>query len=293
VAGPPGAEGCGYWPIARKSREGVKPGAVGGRPRPYGSTVRGRELRHLTDLVAHLARRQIDAQHRLTVLGWLWPLARTVAQLAVLVFVFSRVLDLGIEDYALFVFTGLLVWSWHSAGLSEAAHSLERGRHLVFTPRFPDVALPLVAVAAPLVDLLVAMPVLLALLLVDGRLEATALLAVPVLVALGAYTAGLGMAAASLNVLLRDVKNLVGVALMLLFYLTPIFYGLRNVPGELSWVLEANPMTHYVTGVRDVLFEGRLPDARSALVIGLAGPAAFVAGLLVFRRLQPRFVDEL
>src|SRR5919202_293058 len=125
--------------------------------------------RHLADLVAHLVRRQLDSAHRLTVLGWLWPLVRQLAQLAVLVFLFSKVLDLGIADYPVFVFTGLIVWTWFQTAMLEATRSLQTGRHLVFSPHFPDVALPLVAVAAPLVDLLMALPVLLVLLAVEGR----------------------------------------------------------------------------------------------------------------------------
>ena len=241
----------------------------------------------------HLARRQVDSQHRLTLLGWLWPLVRQLAQLGVLVFLFSKVLDLGIEDYPLFVFTGLMVWSWFLTGLNDATSSLEDNRHLVFTPRFPDIALPLVAVAAPVIDLLLALPVLLAFLVVEGRLEAPALLLPAILAGLLAFSAGLGMALSALNVFLRDTKNLVSVGLLMLFYLTPIFYGLRNVPAEFAWVLDLNPMTHYVTAVRDVLFEGRVPDAGTALAVGLVGPVAAALGILVFRRLQPRFVDEL
>ena len=249
--------------------------------------------RHLTDLVLHLVRRQLDAAHRLTVLGWLWPLARQVAQLAVLVFLFSKVLDLGIDDYPVFVFTGLVVWTWFSTGLTEATRSLETGRHLVFSPRFPDVALPLTAVAAPLVDLLMALPVLLGLLIAEGRLEATALLFPLVLVATFGFAAGLGMLAGAVNVFFRDTANIVGVGLLAAFYVTPVFYGLRNVPERFAWVLHVNPMTAYVEASRAVLFDGVLPSGRDTLIGLVAAVVALAVGALVFRRLQPRFVDEL
>ena len=255
--------------------------------------MRTREARHLLDLVVHLARRQIDAQHRLTLLGWLWPLARQLAPRVVLVFLFSKVIDLGIRDFGMFVFSGLIVWTWFSNGLSDATRSLSSGRHLVFTPRFPDVALPLVAVAVPIVDLLLVLPILLGLLVADGRLETTALLLPLVLLALMVFLAGLGMAAAALNVHFRDMTNIVSVGLLVLFYLTPVFFGLRNVPERFEWVLELNPMTHFVVAARDVLFDGTLPDATSVLVMGLVAPVAAAAGYLLFRRLQPTFVDAL
>jgi lipopolysaccharide transport system permease protein len=249
--------------------------------------------RQLGDLVRHLVRRQLDSQHRFTVLGWLWPLVRQGAQLAVLVFLFSKVLDLGIPDYPLFVFTGLLVWTWFQTGLTEATRSLETGRHLVFSPRFPDVALPLVAVAAPLVDLLMALPILLVLLIAEGHLGPTALLFPAVLAAVFAFTAGLGMLCAAANVFFRDVTNIVGLALLAAFYVTPVFYGLRNVPERFAWVLHANPMTAYVETARALLIEQQLPTVRD-VAIGLAAAAlALALGGRAFRRLQPRFVDEL
>ena len=79
---------------------------------------------HFYELVAHLARRELNAQHRWTVLGWAWPLTRQLAQLAVLVFVFSKLFDLGIDNYAVFVFTGLIAFSWFTLGRPGAAHSV-------------------------------------------------------------------------------------------------------------------------------------------------------------------------
>ena len=252
-----------------------------------------RDTRHLTDLVLHLVRRQVDAQHRLTLFGWLWPLVRQLAQLAVLVFLFAKVIDLGIDDYALFVFSGLIAWSWFSSGLADATRSLVANRHLVFTPRFPDLALPLVAAAAPLVDLLLVLPILLVVLALDARLEVEVLLLIPILAAQLVFLSGVGMAAAALNVFFRDTVYIVGIVLLVLFYLTPVFFGLRNVPDRFEWVLELNPMTHFVLAVRAVLFDGALPELTSVLVIAAVAPLTALAGFLLFRRLQPSFVDAL
>jgi len=257
------------------------------------ATSAARSRRHLVDLVLHLARRQLESAHRFTLLGWLWPLARQLAQLGVLVFLFSNVLDLGIEDFGLFVFAGLLVWSWFQSAVTAATSVLITDRHLVFSSRFPTIALPLVAVAVPLVDVLIALPVLLVLLAVDGRLEATALL-LPLLLGLQfAITAGVALLAAPLNVYFRDVENVVGVGLLLLFYLTPVFYGLKNVPERFHWLLELNPLTPLVTSVRAVLMDGRLPDAGDLAALAAVGVVLVAAGLWTFRRLEPDLVDEL
>jgi lipopolysaccharide transport system permease protein len=252
-----------------------------------------RSRRHLVDLVIHLARRQLESAHRFTLLGWLWPLARQLVQLAVLVFLFSSVLDLGIEDFALFVFTGLLIFSWFQNAVTAATAVLERERHLVFSARFPTIALPLVAVAVPLVDVLIALPVLVVMLAAEGRLEATALL-LPGLLALEfVLTAGVALLVAPLSVYFRDVPNIVSLGLLLLFYLTPVFYGLKNVPERFHWMLELNPLTPLVTAVRAVMLEGRLPAAGDVLTVAAVAAVAAAAGLWTFRRLEPDMVDEL
>jgi ABC-type polysaccharide/polyol phosphate export permease len=249
--------------------------------------------RRLWELVPHLTRRQLESEHRLTLLGWLWPLTRQLALLGVIVLVFSAVLDLGIEDYALFVFTGLIAWSAFSGGVSAATTSLITGRHLVFTPGFPSAALPLVAVAAATVDLLVALPVLLFLLVLDGRLELSAMLLPALLVLQFGLTAGVALAVSALNVRFRDVGNVVGVAILLLFYVTPIFYGVRNVPADLRWVLDINPVAAQVEATRAILLDGTLPAWQDLAFLGAFVPLLLAVGWWVFARLEPTFVDEL
>lgn len=252
-----------------------------------------RSPRHLFDLVLHLVRRELASAHRNTLLGWTWPLARQLAQLAVLVFLFSHVLHLHIEDYPAFVFAGLIVFSWFQAALVAAAYSVVSNAHFVTNPKFPMMALPLVAVAVPFFDVMMGLPILLVLLIGDGRLGETALL-LPLLIALQfVFTAGVALLTSTANVYFRDVQNVVVVLLLLLFYMTPIFYGLKNVPPQFHWVLRANPLTAFVNADRAVLFEGRLPATIDLAIAVAATLVALPLGLAVFRRFQPGFVDEL
>jgi lipopolysaccharide transport system permease protein len=249
--------------------------------------------RHLAHLVLHLVRRELSSAYRNTLIGWAWPLMRQLAQLAVLVFLFSHVLRLNIEDYPAFVFAGLIVFTWFQAALVGAAYSIVSNTHFVTNPKFPTIALPLVAVAVPFFDVLMALPVLLVLLAVPGRLSETALL-LPLLITLQfAFTAGVALMASALNVYIRDIQSIVVVGLLLLFYMTPIFYGLKNVPEQFHWVLRVNPLTAFVNADRAMLFDGRLPALIDISIALGATVLALASGLLVFRRLQPGFIDEL
>ena len=178
-------------------------------------------------------RREVDAAHHLTILGWARPLTRQLAQLAVLVFVFSRVLKLGIPDYPVFVFSGLIAWSWFATGTAKATGSLIEHRHLLFQPRFPARVVPIVAIVVPLVDVLFALPVLL-LMLGLGRGLALSVLDPATDRAPAACVDGrVRLLLAAASVFFRDMANLVGVALLLIFLdLTPVFYSRHNFPAS-------------------------------------------------------------
>jgi lipopolysaccharide transport system permease protein len=259
-------------------------------PAPAAAGASMARLRHLT---LHLAKRELDVTHRMTALGWAWPLVRQLALLGVLVFIFSNVLELGIDNYATFVFTGLIAWSWFATGITSATSSLVGQRHLLFQGRFPAVVLPVVALAVPLLDVLLALPVLLVLVATSQGLPWTVAL-VPLLIVMQfVLMAGLAWMAAALSVFFRDIPNLVGVGLLLLFYLTPVFYGLRNLPDKFQRVLQLNPLTTIVEAYRAALLGDPAPGAaRLAAVLGFSILVAIV-GFVSFQRVQGRFVDYL
>ena len=250
--------------------------------------------RSLAELVLHLAWREVSVSHRFTVLGWAWPLVRTLAQLGVLVFVFSNVLDLGIRNFPVFVFSGLVAWSWFSSAVSAGTSSLLAQRHLVFQPGFPVSVLPVVSVAVPLVDVVVALPVLLVMVATSGGLPASALFLPVLLLVQLVLCCGIAWLAAAAAVYLRDVRNVVGVGLVLLFYVTPVFYDREaSVPVEYHWILQLNPMTTLIEGWRTVLLEGRLPDAGPFALLAAVSVVLAVCSLWLFRRVAPNLVDEL
>lgn len=253
----------------------------------------GPTLGQLRELVIHLARREVSATHRDTLLGWAWPLVRQLVQLAVLVFVFSKVLDLRIKDYPAFVFSGLIAWNWFVNGLASATRSLLGNRHLVFQPRLPAVVVPIVAVAVPLVDVAIALPVLVVMLIVNGDLHASLPLLAPLLAVQLVLLAGLAWITAAASVYLRDVPNAVGLLLLLMFYVTPVYFSLGKVPPQYASVLEVNPMATLLESYRAVLLGDPFPGVLRFGITVVASVALAIGGLLLFRRLEPGFVDEL
>jgi ABC-type polysaccharide/polyol phosphate export permease len=98
---------------------------------------------------------------------------------------------------------------------------------------------------------------------------------------------------ATASVFFRDVPNVVGVALTLLFYVTPVFYSLRVVPEQFQWVLQVNPLATFLEGYRSAVLGDPLPGLGRILGVTVVAITLAAVGQHVLRRYQPRFSDYL
>jgi lipopolysaccharide transport system permease protein len=254
---------------------------------------RAHSARYLLDLTSHLVGRSLARRHRRSLLGWVWSLALPVAQLAIFSLVFGRILPLNVPNYASFLFIGISMWTWFSTSTMLAVGSLEANRSLVLRPRFPSAVLPVTAVLTGLVDYLFAVPVLLLIVGIQVGLSWSVLALLPLVAIQLVLCVGVAWLVAPLNVFFRDVQHAVTIALLLGFYLTPVFYDRSAAPSSLSWVYDYNPMARLLEAERAALLEGTWPKAGPLLALTLVLLVAAVAAFAAFRRVQHRLPDEL
>lgn len=251
-------------------------------------------LPYLYDLLRELVSRNMKIMYKRSFLGVAWTLINPLLQLAVFAFVFQLVIPVNIEQYSSYVFTGLLVWNWFQTSLYDATGVIISSRPLIRQPGFPVAILPVVIVTTGLVHFILALPVLIGFLLIDGVQFTPVVLFLPILQILQfALTVSFAYFLAALNVTFRDTQHTLGVVLQLLFYLTPIFYDLKGIPREYWYVYGLNPMVHIVTSYRQILM-WRIPPDWLALAI-IAGITAILlpVGYWVFKRQSNRFVEEV
>lgn len=258
------------------------------------SPGRARTGRQRRDLLAALVARDVALRYRRSVLGLLWSQLGPLVMLAVLTFLFTRVVPLDIPDYAPFVFVGLLAWTWWSGALLTATGSVSGAADLVRRPGFPVGVLPAVAVTSHLIHLVLALPVLvLAVVLATGGLPLTVVALPPLLAVQALLSLGPAWVLAALNVRYRDVQHLVGVLLFPFFYVTPVFYDAGAVPPSFRVVYRLNPLVHLFEAYRDVALYGRWPDPAPLAAITGVGALVALVGYRCFRSLAPGFPDEL
>jgi homopolymeric O-antigen transport system permease protein len=256
--------------------------------------VSSRRLPHARDLVITMVIRDLKVRYSRSLMGIAWSLLTPLSQLLVLNLLFTRIVPLDIPNYGAFLFVGLMTWSWFSNSLEQTTGSIVEQRELVRQPGFPVGLLPVITVATNLVHFVLAIPILAVLLLVERASFGAPIVLLPLLVAIQfAFTLGLGFFLATAHVTFRDTKHLLGVALLLSFYLTPVFYPSDRAPQALSALYRLNPMAILIESYRDVILHHRVPASGPLLVVVGLSMVLLVVGYQVFRRASERFVDEI
>jgi len=251
-------------------------------------------MRYHADLIRNLVRRDFSLSYRRSALGMLWSLLLPLAQLLVLVFVFQSVVPLRIEAYPAFVFSALLPWTWFSTCVTASADVFINNRDLVRRPHFSPAILLVVNALSNFVTYLLALPILLGILVWYGRTLTPALLLFPVLaLAQGLLMVGIGLLVGTFNVFYRDVHYIVSLGLMLLFYLTPIFYQPQELLGGYHLVYALNPAAGLIQSYRAIFFYGAVPGAGQLGLV--AGSSLLMAslGYLFYRREVDDIIDHL
>jgi lipopolysaccharide transport system permease protein len=252
------------------------------------------QLVQVRDLLRELIARDIKLRYRGSLLGIAWTLLNPLAELLVLLFVFSSVFRVNIPNFGAYLFTGLLVYGWFQTSLNFATGAIVGNRELVRRPGVPSVILPIVTVASNLVHFVLSLPILFGLLMISGVHITSAVLALPILIAIQfVFIAGLAYPVATIHVWFRDTQHVLRVALQLLFYLTPIFYEASSVPARLQPAYRLNPMAHMVDAYRAVLLRGEFPEPTSLMFLAIVSFGLLFVGVVWFRHASDRFADEL
>lgn len=250
------------------------------------------------DLLSLLVRREIRIRYARAFLGVGWAIFIPLAMMAVFtVLNFGRLISPDSEysdiPYTVFAYCGLLFWMHFANSLTQATPSLVIAANLLKKCSFPREAVPVSKVLAALLDLAVGATLLLVLMLWKGVALGPSALAIPVILLLQvAFTCGLALVFSAGNMFFRDVNYLVQVGLLLLMFATSVIYPVEPGNETVKTVLSLNPMSSYLDGYRQALLLGRWPWA--VLAPGAIGAAlSMLLGILVFRKLSPRFAEEV
>jgi len=233
-------------------------------------------------------------------LGGLWMIIHPLAQAAIFALVLAEVMGArlpavsGRFAYANYLLSGMLAWSLFLEIITRCLTVFIDNGNLIKKMLFPRINLPLIISGSALINnflLLLAILLVFALL---GHIPGAQFVWLPVLMILTLLLGlGIGLLLGVLNVFVRDIGQVVPIALQLGFWFTPIVYTPDVVPNDLRKLLEVNPMTTIVQGFQNVMLFDRPPDFVALVWIFVVTLLLLTAALALFRRASGEMVDVL
>jgi lipopolysaccharide transport system permease protein len=253
------------------------------------------------ELIYFLTWRDVKVRYKQTLLGAAWAILQPVMMMVVFTIFFARLARLPAGDlpYPVFVFAGLLPWTFFATAIASAGNSVVGSERLITKIYFPRLAVPFAAVAAAVVDFAIALGVLIVMMgiyvLKGAPIHPGAgLLFAPVIFALIALAAiGVGTLLAALNVAYRDFRYVIPFLIQLWMFATPTIY-MQPAPADsaLRAAILINPLAVLIAAFRATVLGGPVPWGHVLMSAGVC-VGLFLAGCLYFRKVEDHFADVI
>lgn len=258
------------------------------------------ELPGRFELIRSLARRELVARYKGSVLGLLWAIVTPVVMIAIFTFIFAGVFNARFGtssspwDYAIYLFCGLLPWNMFQETLVLSSSTIVAHANLVKRVVFPLETLPIAQALAGLGNQLFGtLALMAAIILIRHELHLTILWLPVVIIPQLIATLGAAWLIASLGVFLRDIAQGISLLLMAWMYLTPILYPETLVPARYRFYVDLNPFTALVRSYRRILIEGTQPDWPGLAYFTAFALVCFVFGYWWFAKSRKNFADVI
>lgn len=252
------------------------------------------ELWRYKELLYFLTKRDIKVRYKQTVLGGLWAIIQPVSTMIIFVIFFGRMAKMQSDGipYPIFVYAGLLPWTYFANALSASSNSLVESANLITKVYFPRVIAPASAALAGLLDFFIAILILGVMMAYYQYFPGIEILLFPFLVGMTFLCAvGVGLWLSALNVQYRDIRYVVPLLIQLWMFVSPVIYPISMVPKKYHLLMSINPMVGTIEALRSSLL-GHQPInwlllGISAMIISII----FLSGIYYFRRMERVFAD--
>ncbi|GAB4318077.1 MAG: ABC transporter permease [Methanobacteriaceae archaeon] len=242
-------------------------------------------------LLFELVKRDITVKYRGSVLGIFWSFLNPLLNMLVMVLVFGTFFGRDTPNFPIYVLTGYLIFSFFSAATKLAMNSIRRGAPIIKKMYIPKYIYALSSILSETINLFISMIVLVLVMIATGcPFSIYNLTGIIPIFLLFIFTIGCGLVLASINVFFRDIRYLYNVFTRLLMYGCAIFYPITIIPEKYIFIFYANPVFAAISGLRDSILYGTIPNTWVLLYLSGVSAFALIIGILVFYKTQDKFI---
>ena len=245
-------------------------------------------------LLNELVARDVKIKYRRSVLGVLWTLLNPLLMMVVLSVVFSNLFRFDVENFPIYLLSGQVVFNFYSDATTTSMSAILSSGSLIKKVYIPKYLFVMSRICSCVINLMASFTALILVMLATRvELHYTIFLAFIPILLLIVFSFGIGLFLAAVTVKFRDIMHLYSVFITALMYLTPVIYPMSILPSWLANIVNANPLTNYLTMFRDLMMNNTMFSMMDLFVGVLEAVVALVIGLFVFYRNQDTFILNL
>ncbi len=251
-----------------------------------------KELYKYRELLKTNVKKDIRGKYKGSFLGVLWSFVNPLLQTFIYAIIFSFLLKSNIPHYTTYVVIAVLPWTWFTNTMSGTNSILMNGG-IIKKVYFPREILPISIVTSGMVNYLISCCIILIFLLCTGIGFSWYILFLP-LIMIVQYILQLGilLITSSINVYVRDLEFIINFFVQMLFYATPILWA-TEMFGKYQWVLKLNPLTTIINSYRDIFYFQQMPNMIYLGIVFVASLVLLFIGMMVFKKLEKGFAEEV
>ena len=250
-------------------------------------------FRKYSFLMNQMISRDFKVKYKRSVLGVLWSLLYPLLMMSVMAIVFSQMFKFNMEgvNYLVYLMSGLVMFNYFSEASNTAMTSIVTNFSLMTKVYIPKYIFPLSKCLFVGINFLLSLiPLLLIIILTGAPININYLFLPYAFICLFLFTVGIGFIMSTISVFLRDMFYIYGIMLTIWNYFTPVFYDLSIIPENLQAIFRCNPLYQFITFVRTILLEAKMPSLESFLWCGGSAIIVCLIGCLVFKSKQDKFI---
>lgn len=253
--------------------------------------IQNKKFQYIFDLITELAKKELKVRYKNSFLGYLWSVLSPLTSALVFFIAFKIVMRLEVENYVLFLISGLFCWQWYTNSIFASAKIFLENSTLIKKVNFPRDTLVYSMVINDLVHFVLAIPVVFLFIAIYKQKFPTLIVFLPLLLVFQfLLVSGVSLIISSLNLFFRDLERLVIIFTNLLFYITPIIYPESMVPQKYKFIIYLNPMAYFVIIYRNIFVNNQI--SLTLLLISIVySTVVFLIGYKIYKSLEWRFAE--
>ena len=245
------------------------------------------------ELLKTSVKKDVRGKYKNSFLGVIWSFLNPLLQIAVYAFVFGKILNVGEDNYAVFICCGLIPWTFFSTSINRSAFTIIENGGIIKKVFFPREILPISVVTAECVNFFISTVIILGFVLASGLGFSWHILFYPVILfVLYFFLVSISFVISSITVYVRDIQHFISVFLQLMFYATPIAYASSRVPESFQWIVKLNPVAYVIEGFRDIFINHTIPNMAGIGILFAVSLVLFVVNYAIFEKLQKNFAEQ-